>query len=114
MSRSSATDFTCAARGGCGAGARTRREITGWPWRLRLRRSARIHPPSSAAPTRSRFPIPSFSQRWSRSATCRDDLLLKTDKIYLVGFMAAGKTTLAHALARRLGWRAEDVDVLIE
>jgi shikimate kinase len=39
---------------------------------------------------------------------------LKTDKIYLVGFMAAGKTTLAHALARRLGWRAEDVDVLIE
>jgi shikimate kinase len=39
---------------------------------------------------------------------------LKTDKIYLVGFMAAGKTTLAHALARRLGWRAEDVDALIE
>ena len=28
--------------------------------------------------------------------------------------MAAGKTTLAQALARRLGWRAEDVDVLIE
>jgi shikimate kinase len=39
---------------------------------------------------------------------------LKTDKIYLVGFMAAGKTTLAQALARRLGWRAEDVDQLIE
>jgi shikimate kinase len=39
---------------------------------------------------------------------------LKTDKIYLVGFMAAGKTTLAQALGRRLGWRAEDVDVLIE
>ena len=39
---------------------------------------------------------------------------MKTDKIYLVGFMAAGKTTLAQALARRLGWRAEDVDVLIE
>jgi shikimate kinase len=39
---------------------------------------------------------------------------LKTDKIYLVGFMAAGKTTLAQALARRLGWRAEDVDALIE
>jgi shikimate kinase len=39
---------------------------------------------------------------------------LKTDKIYLVGFMAAGKTTLAQALARRLGWRAEDVDLLIE
>jgi len=28
--------------------------------------------------------------------------------------MAAGKTTLAQALARRLGWRAEDVDSLIE
>ena len=28
--------------------------------------------------------------------------------------MAAGKTTLAQALSRRLGWRAEDVDVLIE
>jgi shikimate kinase len=39
---------------------------------------------------------------------------LKTDKIYLVGFMAAGKTTLAQGLARRLGWRAEDVDLLIE
>jgi shikimate kinase len=39
---------------------------------------------------------------------------LKTDKIYLVGFMAAGKTTLAHALSRRLGWRADDVDLLIE
>lgn len=36
------------------------------------------------------------------------------DKIYLVGFMAAGKTTVAQALAKRLGWRAEDVDALIE
>lgn len=39
---------------------------------------------------------------------------MKTDKIYLVGFMGAGKTTLAQALARRLGWRVEDVDALIE
>jgi shikimate kinase len=39
---------------------------------------------------------------------------VKTDKIYLVGFMAAGKTTLAQGLARRLGWRAEDVDLMIE
>ena len=36
------------------------------------------------------------------------------DKIYLVGFMAAGKTTVARALSTRLGWRAEDVDELIE
>jgi shikimate kinase len=37
-----------------------------------------------------------------------------TDKIYLVGFMAAGKTSVARALATRLGWRAEDIDELIE
>jgi shikimate kinase len=36
------------------------------------------------------------------------------DKIYLVGFMAAGKTTVARALAARLEWRAEDIDELIE
>jgi shikimate kinase len=36
------------------------------------------------------------------------------DKIYLVGFMAAGKSTAARVLGRRLGWRAEDVDELIE
>ena len=36
------------------------------------------------------------------------------DKIYLVGFMAAGKTTVARSVAARLGWRAEDVDELIE
>jgi shikimate kinase len=36
------------------------------------------------------------------------------DKIYLVGFMGAGKSTLARALAARLGWRAEDVDARIE
>jgi shikimate kinase len=36
------------------------------------------------------------------------------DKIYLVGFMAAGKTTVARLLGARLGWRAEDIDELIE
>jgi shikimate kinase len=39
---------------------------------------------------------------------------LSNDKIYLVGFMTAGKTTVARLVARRLGWRAEDVDELIE
>jgi shikimate kinase len=37
-----------------------------------------------------------------------------TDKIYLVGFMAAGKSTVARALGARLRWRTEDVDDLIE
>jgi shikimate kinase len=36
------------------------------------------------------------------------------DKIYLVGFMTAGKTTVARILGARLGWRAEDIDELIE
>jgi shikimate kinase len=36
------------------------------------------------------------------------------DKLYLVGFMGAGKTTVARALGRRLGWRVEDVDERIE
>ena len=39
---------------------------------------------------------------------------MTVDKIFLVGFMAAGKTTVARALAHRLGWQAEDVDELIE
>ena len=39
---------------------------------------------------------------------------MRTDKIYLVGFMGAGKTTVARALARRVGWRVEDVDERIE
>ena len=39
---------------------------------------------------------------------------MTADKIYLVGFMAAGKSTVARALAQRLHWRAEDIDELIE
>jgi shikimate kinase len=39
---------------------------------------------------------------------------VKTDKIYLVGFMGAGKSSVARALARRLDWRAEDIDERIE
>ena len=39
---------------------------------------------------------------------------MKADKLYLVGFMGAGKTTVARALAKRAGWRVEDIDERIE
>ena len=39
---------------------------------------------------------------------------MKADKVYLVGFMGAGKTTVARALAKRLDWKAEDIDERIE
>jgi shikimate kinase len=39
---------------------------------------------------------------------------MRADKIYLVGFMAAGKSSLAKELGRRLDWRTEDVDERIE
>ena len=39
---------------------------------------------------------------------------MRADKLYLVGFMGAGKTTVATALSTRLGWRCEDIDERIE
>ena len=39
---------------------------------------------------------------------------MKADKLYLVGFMGAGKSTVARALGRRIGWRVEDIDERIE
>ena len=39
---------------------------------------------------------------------------MKTDKIYLVGFMGAGKSTVAAELAARLDWEVEDTDSLVE
>ena len=39
---------------------------------------------------------------------------MRTDKVYLVGFMGAGKSTVARALGRRLDWRVEDIDDRIE
>jgi shikimate kinase len=39
---------------------------------------------------------------------------MNVDKVYLVGFMASGKSTVGRVLAARLRWRFEDVDHLIE
>ena len=39
---------------------------------------------------------------------------MKADKVYLVGFMGAGKTTVAGALGKRLDWKVEDIDACIE
>lgn len=40
--------------------------------------------------------------------------LKRTPGIYLVGFMACGKTTIGRLLAERLGWRFADLDEEIE
>jgi shikimate kinase len=39
---------------------------------------------------------------------------VKADKVYLVGFMGAGKSTVARALGKRLDWKVEDIDTRIE
>ena len=39
---------------------------------------------------------------------------VRADKVYLVGFMAAGKSSLAREIGRRLDWKVEDVDDRIE
>ncbi len=39
---------------------------------------------------------------------------MRADKIYLVGFMGAGKSSVASGLGTKLGWRVEDIDDLIE
>jgi shikimate kinase len=39
---------------------------------------------------------------------------VKADKLYLVGFMGAGKTSVGRALAKRLDWRFSDIDEMIE
>ena len=40
--------------------------------------------------------------------------LKRTPGIYLVGFMASGKTTIGALLAERLGWKFVDMDQDIE
>ncbi len=41
-------------------------------------------------------------------------MTVTADKIYLVGFMGAGKSSVARALGKRLDWKVEDVDTRIE
>src|SRR3954468_8731400 len=45
---------------------------------------------------------------------CRSRGGVSTDKLYLVGFMGAGKTTIGRALSRRIGWHFADIDEHIE
>ena len=40
--------------------------------------------------------------------------LKRTPGLYLVGFMASGKTTVGRMLAEELGWRFADIDAEIE
>ena len=41
-------------------------------------------------------------------------MAVRADKIYLVGFMGAGKSSTARTLGRRLDWKVEDIDARIE
>ncbi len=43
-----------------------------------------------------------------------DSTLKRSPGVYLTGFMASGKTTIARALADRLGWDFVDLDAEIE
>jgi len=40
--------------------------------------------------------------------------LIKKRRVFLIGFMGAGKTTVGKVLAQRLGWKFYDLDQLIE
>ena len=40
--------------------------------------------------------------------------MASADKLYLVGFMGAGKSSVGRALGQRLGWRLIDIDAWIE
>ena len=83
----------------------------------------------SRAPTRWPCRIRSFSRRWTNSASDprrfghhpgmgvdppTRGVDVNTDKVYLVGFMTAGKSTVARALAARLDWLLFDLDLEIE
>jgi shikimate kinase len=60
--------------------------------------------------------IPRSSRILDRLAQRRRQRIgrVKADKIYLVGFMGAGKSSVAQALGKRLDWKVEDIDSRIE
>lgn len=39
---------------------------------------------------------------------------MKEERLYIVGYMASGKTTFGRALARKLGWNFVDLDAEVE
>ena len=82
---------------------------TAWRWRSRWRQLGRTDDPLSTA--RRLSPCRTRDSSTSSPGSRRT---VTVDKLYLVGFMASGKTTVARALARRHGWRAEEIDELIE
>src|SRR5262249_32035150 len=75
---------------------------------VRARRPGRRRPDDDHRCGRSRDFVSSVRARHAEPRR------MTADKIYLVGFMASGKSTIARSLAARLRWRAEDVDDLIE
>src|SRR6185295_15262097 len=80
-----------------------------WRWPLRSLPSGQPGRRRSRTRARRRCRIRRSSRCSSRFAA-----EVNTDKIYLVGFMGAGKTTIARALGRVIGWRVEDLDERIE
>jgi shikimate kinase len=80
----------------------------------------RLHGPDASAPREPSPPGPArpVNHRQVLAVVRGQDAPrvagVKSDKLYLVGFMGAGKTTVARALGHRLGWRVEDVDLRIE
>ena len=59
-------------------------------------------------------PTQDSSTPFPRLAVNQSATFMSIDKIYLVGFMGAGKTTLATTLSSKLGWQTKDTDELVE
>ena len=81
------------------------------------RRARRDRPDARLkAPTPWRCRIPAFFEDLDRLAAAPTERIarVKADKVYLVGFMGAGKSSVARALGKRLDWKVEDIDARIE